>query len=181
MLYLIIVIFSIIVGLLRGGELERLSHLTIESVHIFAFALLLRGLLWVAEIMNIAIIFQYSSIILIFSYLLLLFATFKNLNLYGFKYITLGILLNAFVIIVNGGKMPVLLNSSIVGTLDTFAETENMIYLVNNSKALFAFLGDVLPLPNPLPQTSILSVGDIIIFIGLFVLIQNVMTEEESI
>ena len=41
MLYLIIIIFAIIIGLLRGGELERLSHVSIDGVHVFVAPLLL--------------------------------------------------------------------------------------------------------------------------------------------
>jgi hypothetical protein len=184
MLYLIIVIFAVIIGLLRGGELERLSHISIDGVHIFIAALLLRGLLWVFEIMDLSIFLKYSSIILIVSYFLLILASFKNITLPGFKYVTLGVLLNSFVITVNGGKMPVLITKQIAQHMNAASlsgQGQNVIYSLKDSKTLFAFLGDVIPLPKPLPETSILSVGDIMIFIGLIILIQKTMIEEDGL
>jgi len=184
MLYLIIIIFAIIIGLLRGGELERLSHVSIDGVHIFVAALLLRGVLWVFEMMDLSLFMEYSAMILIVSYFLLIFASFKNMRLPGFKYVTLGVLLNSFVIIVNGGKMPVLITKQIAQHMNATTlsiQGKNMIYSLKNSETLFAFLGDVIPLPKPLPETSILSVGDIMIFIGLVILIQKTMMEEDGL
>jgi len=184
MLYLIIVIFSIIIALLRGGEMEKLSHISIDGVYIFATALLLRVLIWMFEVLGFSLLSQYSSILLIASYLLLVFISLKNINLPGFKYITLGLILNSFVIIVNGGKMPVIVNqqaNQFLNHTNLLGNGQNLIHTLRDSNTLFAFLGDVIMLPKPLPDTSILSVGDIMIFVGLFVLIQKTMMQEEGL
>ncbi len=184
MLYLIIVIFAIIIALLRGGELERMSHISVEGVYIFAAALLLRGLIWLFGIMDFSAFIGYSAIFLVISYFLLLFASLRNINLPGFKYISLGILLNLFVITVNVGKMPVLINQQIAMNIDSTTLLEhghNMIHSLKGSETLFAFLGDVILLPKPFPDNSILSVGDIMIFVGLIVLIQKTMMKEDML
>jgi hypothetical protein len=59
-------------------------------------------------------------------------------------------------------------------------ETEGLHFLINNN-TLFAFLGDVIPMPKPFPDSSILSVGDIMIMVGLFMLIQKTMKQEEKL
>jgi hypothetical protein len=184
MLYLLIIIFSIIIALLRGGEMDKLSHISINGVYIFATALLLRVLIWIFEALGFSPFFQYSSILLIASYLLLVYISFKNINLPGFKYIALGLILNSFVIIVNGGKMPVIINqqaNQYLNHANLSGNGEYIIHILRDSNTLFAFLGDVIMLPKPLPDTSILSVGDIMIFIGLFVLIQKTMMQEEGL
>jgi hypothetical protein len=184
MLYLIIIIFSIIIALLRGGELERLAHISIDGVYVFAAALLLRVLIWIFEMIGFSPFPQYSSILLIVSYLLLIIICFKNIELPGFKYITLGVILNSFVIIVNGGKMPVIISEQVkqyINVANLPGSGHNIIYTLRNSETLFAFLGDVINLPKPLPANSILSVGDILIFVGLFVLIQKTMMEEVTL
>jgi len=185
MLYLIIITFAIIVGLLRGGEIERLSNISIKGFYLFVFALILRGSLFFVGLLKISIFFEYANIILIISYLVLIYVSLKNLRLPGFKYITMGVLLNGFVIIVNGGKMPVIINKQIAQYADAVTnlseQGKNLIYSINNSNALFVFLGDVLPLPSPFPESSILSVGDILIFAGLFILIQKAIIKEDTL
>lgn len=183
MMYLMLVIFAMIIGLLRGGELERLYHVSIDGVYFFAAALLLRGMIWFLGIVDLSTFLGYSSILLILSYLILTIASIANLRVPGFKYITLGVLLNFFVIIVNGGRMPVLINEQIAQDMNAnvlLEQGQNMIHSLRNSDTMFAFLGDVIPLPKTFPDSSILSVGDLMIFIGLFVFIQKIMLQEEA-
>lgn len=183
MLYLMIIIFTIIVGLLRGGELESLIHITIEGVYLFAASLFLRSAIWFLEFINLSIFLPYGTILLVISYFLLIFASIKNIKLPGFKYITLGILLNSFVIIVNHGKMPVLVSQKIGQNIDQNSLLENgksIVHSLKNSGTLFSFLGDVIPLPRLFLGNAVLSVGDILIFAGIFILIQKVMMRENS-
>ena len=184
MLYLMIIILAVIIGLLRGGELEKISHISIEGVYFFVAALLLRGLVWIFGILDFSILLRYSSFFIIFSYFLLIFASIRNIKLPGFRCVTLGVLLNSFVILVNGGKMPVLINQQIAQNMGTAAlpgQEQNLVHTLMGNETLFAFLGDVIPLPGPFPDNSILSVGDIMIFIGLFIFIQNTMMKEDML
>ncbi len=182
MLYLMVIILAIIVGLLRGGELEKLSHISIEGVWLFALALMLRGLIWIFEMLNISGFQRFSPYLIFISYLLLVIVSIRNIKLPGFKYVTLGVLLNSFVIFLNGGKMPVMVNQQMaqnIGTITVLGQEQNGIHSLMHNRTLFAFLGDVLPLPKPFPDTSILSAGDILIFVGLFILIQKTLMKED--
>ena len=182
MLYISIIIIGIICGLLRGGELNKLANISIEGVLLFAIALFLRVGVWAAELLGFSGMLRYSPHLIIISYLLLIFVSLQNIKLPGFKYIILGLLLNAFVIILNGGRMPVLIKQGLIGNINSggFPNIENggLHYLMDNS-TLFAFLGDVISLPWPFPANQLLSVGDIIILVGLFILIQKTMMKEE--
>jgi hypothetical protein len=184
MLYIIIIIASIIIGLLRGGELEKLSTISIWGVPLFALALLLRVLIWVFGLLDFSVLLSYSPFFIIISYLILIFVSIQNIKLPGFRYITLGLVLNSFVIIINGGQMPVLLPQEAIQNVNMTnilaEETEGLHFLINNN-TLFAFLGDVIPMPKPFPDSSILSVGDIMIMVGLFMLIQKTMKQEEKL
>lgn len=184
MLYLIVVIISIITALLRGGELENLTGISIQGVLLFVFALILRLATWVFQLFKFTDLFSYTPYLIIMSYLILFFVSMKNMKLPGFKYINLGILLNAFVITVNGGKMPVLIQQGVLtsNNLTNFIEKEaKSIHSLMTSRTLFAFLGDVISLPRPFPDSSIISIGDILILTGLFVLIQKTMMENNLI
>ncbi len=182
MFYLMVIILAVIIGLLRGGELEKLSHISIEGIWMFALALLLRGLIWIFEMINLSAFQGLSPYLILVSYLLLIIVSIRNIKLPGFRYITLGILLNSFVIFLNGGKMPVLVNKQMaqhVSTIKVLGQEQNSIHSFMHDRTLFAFLGDVLSMPKPFPDNSILSAGDILIFVGLFILIQKTLMKED--
>lgn len=169
---------------MRGGELENLTGISIQGVLLFVFALILRLATWVFQLFKFTDLFSYTPYLIIMSYLILFFVSMKNMKLPGFKYINLGILLNAFVITVNGGKMPVLIQQGVLtsNNLTNFIEKEaKSIHSLMTSRTLFAFLGDVISLPRPFPDSSIISIGDILILTGLFVLIQKTMMENNLI
>ena len=178
MLYIIIIITSIIIGLLRGGELEKLFSISVEGVLLFAIALLLRLGVWVFDLIGIPGILSYSPYIIIISYFLLIYVSFRNIKLPGFKYIILGLILNGFVILLNGGSMPVLVKQGANTSINKIVLLElgnRVVHSLMNDNTLFAFLGDVITIPKPFPDSSIISVGDIMILVGLFVLIQRTM------
>jgi hypothetical protein len=184
MLYVIIIITSIIIGLLRGGELEKLFTISIEGVLIFATALLLRLGVWAFDLIGISGILTYSPYIIIISYFLLIYVSIHNIKLPGFKYIILGLILNGFVITLNGGSMPVLVKQGAITNINNTGLLESgtrVVHSLMNDNTLFAFLGDVISIPKPFPDTSIISVGDIMILVGLFILIQKIMMSGEEL
>lgn len=184
MLYIIIIIISTIGGLLRGGELDRLSHISIEGIFLFAIALLLRLGVWLIGILEYSSILKYAPHLIIISYLLLIFVSIRNIKLHGFKYIILGLLLNCFVIALNGGRMPVLFKQSMLENIDVTGLSgieSRVIHYFMDSNTLFAFLGDVIAMPKPFPTNNLISVGDIMIFVGLFIFIQKTMMKKEPL
>jgi hypothetical protein len=184
MLYVIIIITSIIIGLLRGGELEKLFTISIEGVLIFATALLLRLGVWAFDLIGIFGILNYSPYIIIISYFLLIYVSIHNIKLPGFKYIILGLILNGFVITLNGGSMPVLVKQRAITNINNTGLLDSgtrVVHSLMNDNTLFAFLGDVIAIPKPFPDTSIISVGDIMILVGLFILIQKTMMIGEEL
>lgn len=184
MLYVIIIITSIIIGLLRGGELEKLFTISIEGVLIFATALLFRLGVWAFDLIGISGILTYSPYIIIISYFLLIYVSIHNIKLPGFKYIILGLILNGFVITLNGGSMPVLVKHGAIININNTGLLESgtrVVHSLMNDNTLFAFLGDVISIPKPFPDTSIISVGDIMILVGLFILIQKIMMSGEEL
>ena len=178
MLYLVVIILAIIIGLLRGGELDRLSHISIKGVLLFAIALILRALVWIAGTYNVSFFVQFSSIFIIVSYCLLIFAALENIKLPGIKYLTLGVFLNFFVMLFNGVRMPVLMReNALLNSMNaqTLRQDQGIMHVLMGEETLFAYLGDVISLPEPFSESSMLSVGDILILIGIFILIQHGM------
>lgn len=183
MLYVYIIIISIIIGLLRNGKLSSLSQISLKRIELIVLACLIQAGLIFLESKKVKFVLDYSSYMLIFSYIVLLLAVWYNKKIKGIKIIALGIIFNFIVIVVNGGHMPVLLSSLYKAGLDDFAlvlkEGTYVTHTLITEKTLFRFLADVIPLPPPFPDPSVVSVGDLSMFYGVFRLIQDAMFKKE--
>ena len=183
MLYLYIIIISIIIGLLRNGKLSSLSHISLKKIELIVLACLIQaGLIFLGP-KKIKFILDYSSYMIIFSYIVLLLAVWNNKKLKGMKIIFLGIVFNFIAITANDGHMPVLLSSLYKAGLNDFVLVlKEGIYVTHTlitEKTLFRFLADVIPLSSPFPDPSVVSAGDFLMFSGVFSLIQNAMLKKE--
>jgi len=184
MLYVYIIIISIIIGLLRKGRLSSLSEISLEKIELIVLACLIQGGIIFLGSKKIKFILDYSSYMIIFSYIVLLLAVWYNKKVKGIKVIALGIIFNFIVIAANGGQMPVLLSSLYKVGLNDFALVlKEGIYVTHTlitEKTLFGFLADVIPLPSPFPDPSVVSTGDFLMFYGVFSLIQNAMLKNQN-
>jgi len=183
MLYLYIIIISIIIGLLRNGKLSSLSQISLKKIELIVLACLIQaGLIFLGS-RETKFVLDFSSSMIIFSYIVLLLAVWHNKELKGMNFIALGIIFNFVVIIANGGHMPVLLSSLYKAGLDDFAlvlkEGTYVTHILITEKTLFRFLADVIPLSPPFPDPSVVSAGDFLMFYGVFSLIQNAMLKKE--
>lgn len=162
------VIISLIVALIRGGrptEQFRLRHSWIIFV---ALGLQLLAVLTPRQI---------SPWLVLSSYMVLMVGLFFNLDKQSMRLIFVGVLLNALVIGLNGGHMPVSVAAAKGLGFDTTPLTAQSDYkrIAMSGATLFNFLGDVIPVPIPLPR--VVSIGDILIAIGAFLLIQEFMAK----
>jgi len=184
MLYVYIIIISIIIGLLRNGKLSSLSQISLIRIELIVLACLIQGGIIFLGSKKIKFILDYSSFMIIFSYIVLLLAVWYNKKLKGMNIIFLGIVFNFIVIVVNDGHMPVLLSSLYKAGLNDFAlvlkEGSYVTHTLITETTLFRFLADVIPLSPPFPDPSVLSAGDFLMFYGVFSLIQNAMLKKEQ-
>jgi hypothetical protein len=184
MLYVYIIIISIIIGLLRNGKLSSLSQISLKRIELIVLACLIQAVLIFLGPKKVKFVLDYSSHMIIFSYIVLLLAVWYNKELKGINFIALGIIFNFIVIVANSGHMPVLLSSLHKAGLNDFAlvlkEGTYVTHILITEKTLFGFLADVIPLPPPFPDPSVVSVGDFLMFYGVFSLIQNTMVNRRN-
>ena len=184
MLYVYIIIISIIIGLLRKGKLSSLSQISLKRIELIVLACLIQAGLNFLGSRNIKFVLDYSSYMIIFSYIVLLLAVWYNKKLKGMKIIALGIIFNFIVIVANSGHMPVLLSSLYKAGLNDSAlvlkEGTYVTHTLITEKTLFRFLADVIPLSPPFPDPSVVSMGDFLMFYGVFSFIQNVMLKKQN-
>lgn len=91
----------------------------------------------------------------------------------AFRILMVGTVLNAIVIAVNGGRMPVEPGRALILNYDTLVLYQEAFarHIAAGSDTPLAFLGDVILLRRPIPR--IVSLGDMFAAAGAFVLVQE--------
>lgn len=173
MLFWLVVGVGIVVALLRGGKL-RIENVGLRAMWVApaAVALQLFGFVSPGTLLN--------SVLMLGSYALLVYGLIRNRHLQSLRLVLLGVLLNALVIAANGGRMPVDLDAARATGLNTsglLAGTD-VKHVAAGVNARLAFLGDVIPLPV---LDRVISVGDVAILLGLFLLVQDLMGKKLEI
>jgi MFS family permease len=104
------------------------------------------------------------------SYLMIVAFLLINRNVPGFWLAGIGIAMNVLVIFSNGGHMPVSLEAWVATGASASELTTTGVY-ANNILAgpgtHFAWLGDIFALPPQVPLANAISVGDVLIVIGV--------------
>lgn len=104
----------------------------------------------------------------------------------GVSWMLIGVFANAWVIFVNGGRMPISPAALSVAGLDRIPEYQQLVqgasftHQVANSATKLAFLGDTIPVPLPFTEPVVASPGDIAICVGGFMLIQWLMLHKQE-
>lgn len=158
---------GIVVALLRGGKL-RIEDVGLRAMWVAPAALALQLFSFVAPgtLLNAGLILT--------SYSLLVYGLVRNSHLQSLRLVLLGVILNMLVIAANGGRMPVdprAAQASRVNIESVLAGAEAK-HVVAGPETRLSFLGDVIPVPL---VRRVISVGDIAISLGLFLLIQDLM------
>ena len=104
----------------------------------------------------------------VLSYVLDAYFVFANRRLAGVPVVALGAALNLAAITANGGVMPA---SAAALRISGIAERHGFDNSAALAHAHLAFLGDIIPVPGPWPIGNVLSVGDLIIFVGALIVL----------
>ncbi|KKK38764.1 membrane protein [Mesobacillus campisalis] len=176
------IILAFIVGFLRKGNLKGLAELKLKGGLVFPLLLILQ--IAVFSLQNkISLLGNLSGYIFILVYVVGLWFLYLNRTHHGFMVIFIGVLLNFLVMAANGGRMPVSVEAAAV--LDPYyVETLKQglygkHFLLSETTKL-GFLGDIIPLSAPYPRTQVISIGDIIMNIGIFIFIQHLMVGDKN-
>lgn len=177
------VLSAVLIGLIRGGRLERLADLPLRWawIALVAFGLQIY-LIYFPEPVNEGLLSPRVGV-LIFSYALLFAVIWQNRALPGVWWIGAGFLSNFAVMMLNGGYMPITAEA-----LAQVGHTRNILspevgariratkdIVLPRDQTIAWWLSDIFVLPPPFPIPSVFSVGDALIALGAFWLIQNGM------
>ena len=157
---------------LSGGDLRRLGGLRLRGIWLGPLAVVLQtALVTIAPGGSHTV----HSAIHILTYALIAVFLWINRRVVGTPIIAVGAFLNGLAITVNGGVMPTAATADRVAGLSTGQGFHNSAVLAHPH---LLWLGDIIPVPWPLP--NVLSVGDVIIFAGLLVLLHRTCHSREA-
>jgi hypothetical protein len=161
---------------LRGGRLSRLSDLALNSygVALAAFAVQL------LVIYLPALDRQIVAALLALSYGVLAWFVWRNRHLPGMWLIGAGLLANWLVMLANGGFMPVTYEAlDAAGKSSLVTETTAGTRVFGSKDILLPagdtrlwILSDIFIVPPPFPVSAVFSVGDLLMALGMFRLVE---------
>ncbi|AOY75699.1 DUF5317 domain-containing protein [Clostridium formicaceticum] len=175
------IVLGLIVGKIRGGQFRRLGITTLRFSWVILLAFSLRLAISVMISLGHPVVIHYRMILYLASYILLFVALFFNMHFKCMWLITIGSITNFLAILLNKGSMPINME-----TLEKFG-FENMLtsiqlgvlpqYIPMEEAELYStYLGKGLSMPSIYPLKQIFSIGDLLIVIGIFFLVQHMMS-----
>ncbi len=174
------ILIGILIGFIRRGSLKNIGNIEIKGkgLIIAAFIIQLSFLLLNTGLLDLD--FDYYELILTGSYILILISLFLNFNIKFVPIVIIGGILNFLSYILNDWN---------VGLTEAASKTvfsQEIFQLLNNGNiTLFKLIpeesfykGGFIPWNRMLIFPSAVSIGDIIIFVGLILIVQNIMVDK---
>ncbi|HEB13335.1 MAG TPA: hypothetical protein ENI11_06630 [Actinobacteria bacterium] len=154
-----VIVIGILVGLLTGGNLRRLGDIRLRGVELLFAAFIMQALVSSVSAWRPGL----GHSLLLISFLLLLAGLSRNKPTPATALMGTGVFLNLIVIFTNGG-MPVKIKAWPAGFNDH-------IHVQLSKTTSLPWLGDVITWPLPGFLGGLVSIGDILLSAGIFVLI----------
>ena len=163
MFVLIAIPLGVVVGLLLGGRLERLSRLH------FAWAwLAIAGLAIQIVLFSTSVADTFppgvGEAIYVASTGMVLVAVWRNLAVPGLALVALGSISNLAAVVANGGVMPTTPEALAIAGLGPEDEFSNSAVVADPA---LAPLTDIFAIPAGLPLANVFSVGDVLLAVGI--------------
>jgi hypothetical protein len=165
MVLIVLAAVCIITVPLTGASLGRLADLRLRALWLAPLALALQ-----VVIVNIVPQGNHTVHVAVHvtTYVLLIAFLWINRAIAGTRTIALGTLSNTVAILSNSGVMPAARTAQRLAGLVEGAGFHNSAAVAHPH---LLWLGDIIPVPGPLP--NVLSVGDVIIFTGMLILLHT--------
>ncbi len=180
---LIAILTGILIGYLLKRKITNLANLEFKALFLLIASFLFRFLVYREFFLASSLATQFGSLIQNFSNFLILIFLFLNLDQPGLKIIFAGALSNSLAIFLNGGRMPVSFQAlKIVRHEDVILRINQYAWYPSSlldQQTRVSFLCDVIPFRFPLKiLEAAISIGDVFILAGLFILIVKGMKKE---
>lgn len=162
---------ALLVGLLRGGSLTGLARAELRGLPWYAAAILLQTVV-VARASSWGL----DGAVYSASFLLLLVGAFLDRKVRGMQLVALGLALNAVAVMANGGRMPVSLSPD----APSWSSAQALTHVPMAISGRLSFLGDFIRIPDLGGHSSLVSPGDVLLGLGVFVVVQSFLVMGHS-
>jgi hypothetical protein len=171
------ILLSLVIGFFRGGSLKGLAHMNLRGGWLFPLLLAIQIVIFALQ-HKVSIIGKLSNSLFLLVYIIGLIFLWINRKQPGFIVIFAGALLNFIVMAANGGRMPVSIEAAQFLGREYIDALQAGVYGKHQaitSETLLPFLGDIIPLSPPYPRQQVISIGDVVMNVGVFFFIQHLM------
>ncbi|QTA38356.1 DUF5317 domain-containing protein [Thermosipho ferrireducens] len=117
----------------------------------------------------------FRGVLMPLSFAMLITLLILNKHIPGFKFMAIGTLLNSFVMMIFGWKMPAL--KSLVEQMGLRVGVRHTVVDKFDIKLL---LGDWIPVYLPWNESFIISIGDIFVYVGIFMFMLGISSMEKT-
>jgi len=169
-MFIAAVIISLVVAYLRGGKISYFEKLNFKLWYLLSVAFLIEFLAKNLQFINDT----WFYILHLMTYVIIMYVVIINRHIPSMWLLAIGNLMNAFVIAVNQGKMPVRVTNRILEGLSGQPYFDRGHMLMTKASQL-KFLGDIFTLKLPILPLSVFSLGDVFLVICVFSLVQEGM------
>ncbi len=165
------VLLFLVLGWIRGGRLTGLTEISLRQFWLILVALVLRaGPVFLAGF-GVEAALRFGSAAQVIGYLVLFLALYLNKEIPGMPLLVVGVVLNFLVILANQGRMPVSMwgiqvtnMNDMLPVLTSGAYTSHSLL---TEATRLPWLADIIPIPRPYPLPKIISIGDILMVLGV--------------
>lgn len=172
-------LLGLFIGRLRSGRFKNLVQIEIKLFPLLILALIIRAFIRTTYFTSSPTAPAWGGHLFNLANLSIIVFLFFNLHLKGIKFILAGSILNSMVIFLNGGQMPISLKKAEM--LGLASEIQKMLTkpwypsVPVSPKTTLPILGDVIPFKPPVLFNNLISLGDLLILVGIFWLVQAEM------
>ena len=167
MFVLIAIPIGVVIGLLIGGRIERLSQLRFHWAWLAVAGLAIQVVLFSTSMAD-SLPPGVGEAIYVGSTGMVLIAVWRNLAVPGLAVVAAGAISNLAAVVVNGGVMPTTADAVRIAGLASEGGFSNSAVLADPA---LAPLTDIFAIPAGLPLANVFSIGDVLIAVGLIVTI----------
>lgn len=172
-----VIVFAVIIGYLLKGRLKNIDILGLKALYLALIGLIIKFTIIISIQHGLLTRGLLTYILYSIQYLLLLIFVILNRKNKYILIMGIGFLLNVIPIFTNGGAMPV--SAAAAKSLGFNKEIYMQgLYRAIDGTTKFNFLGDIIP--YKLGKAYVISIGDIILAIGLFLYIVTGMKKKEA-
>lgn len=160
-------IIGLLLSLMFNGKIKNLKKIHFKHFNLLVAAFLFRTIAVQIGFGTLTHNVLIGRLINVMSLITLLWVVFENKELPGMKIFMAGVLLNLLVISVNGGSMPVHEDLAVYLEIEKYLGPKYITHKPMGDRTYLNFLGDIIPIIYPRGWSKIISLGDVLLSLGI--------------